>query len=96
MKFTTHSRHVSLAVTFAVKLTFSGLTAERQKKRKIDQQRVDFYTVTSSFTMRLSNFFKIASLYIASIHDKNYLWIFSTKSCSYFDMDNSFSLLLSY
>ena len=44
VKFTTRSRHVSLVVTFAVKLTFSGLTAERQKKRKIDQQRVDVYS----------------------------------------------------
>ena len=43
---TINPRHVSLVVTFAVKLTFSGLTAERQKKkkRKIDQQRIDFYS----------------------------------------------------
>lgn len=41
--FTIQPRHVSLVVTFAVKLTFSGLTAERQK-RKIDQQRIDFYS----------------------------------------------------
>ena len=44
VNFTINPRHVSLVVTFAVKLTFSGLTAKRQKKRKIDQQRVDFYT----------------------------------------------------
>ena len=46
VKFTINPRHVSLVVTFAAKLTFSGLTAERQKtiKIKIDQQRVDFYS----------------------------------------------------
>lgn len=31
--FTIQPRHASLVVTFAVKLTFSGLTAERQKKK---------------------------------------------------------------
>ena len=31
VNFTTQSRHVSLLVTFAVKLTFSGLTAEKKE-----------------------------------------------------------------
>ena len=44
VNFTINPRHVSLVVTFAVKLTFSGLTAERQKKkRKMDQQRISYY-----------------------------------------------------
>ena len=38
--------------------------------------------------MRLSNFFKIVFPYIASIHDKKYLCIFSTKSYIRFDMKN--------
>ena len=37
--------------------------------------------------MRLSNFFKIVSRYIVGIHDMNYLWTFSTKSCRRFDME---------
>ena len=43
VNLTINPRHVSLVVTFAVKLTFSGLTAERQKKkRKMDQQSISY------------------------------------------------------
>ena len=46
VNFTINPRHVSLVVTFAVKLTFSGLTEERQKKkeRKMDQQGISYYS----------------------------------------------------
>ena len=57
VNFTIQPRHVSLVVTFAVKLTFLGLTAERQKEK---------------------NRSALVDRYIVGIHNKNYLWIFST------------------
>ena len=56
MNFTTQSRHVSLLVTFAVKLTFSGLTAEKKEDQlRIDiKETLNLYTVIV-FTTRHSN-----------------------------------------
>lgn len=56
MNFTTQSRHVSLLVTFALKLTFSGLTAEKKEDQlRIDiKETLNLYTVIV-FTTRHSN-----------------------------------------